>query len=722
MRQVLRKGFTDIVVDEVPDPVAGPHHVLVRPLCSLISAGTETASIKREGVLREVAQNPSHLGKLFEVMKSQGPFRTLREVHAKFSDYAVLGYSGAGLVLEKHPTVADLLPGDRVAYGGEGTGHGECIVTGRNLVAKLPEGVGFDAACFATLGAIAMNAVRIAALGLGETAAVIGLGVVGQLTAQLAKVQGARVIGLDLRGERVALARELGAEAGFAADAALPDAVQAFTDGRGVDCVFVAAAARSSAPCEQALRLCRAGGRIVVLGAVELSFPWLEMYLKEIRLLMARAYGPGSYDEDYERKGRDYPYAYVRWTENRNMEEFLRLLASGGIRTAPLITHRFPLQRAAEAYETIMQPGSTSLAVLLEYPPPEGGAPAFIPTRRVELPQPAPASGTVQVALVGAANIARWAHLPALRKAGATLRAVQSSSGARGKAYARRFGARYCCTDYAEILADPEITAVIITSRNQYHAAESLAALSAGKHVFVEKPMCLTEQECRELVAAVAASGRQLAVGFNRRFAPDYAALKRALLRRGGPAVLNCRVNSPGIAGGFWMADPAIGGAILGEACHFVDLCYWLLESEPVEVSAFSLPQGKAEPLGENNVAASFRFADGSVAALAYGTVGSRSSGGERVEAFAPGIGAASEDFKTVTVAGATRHTSRRWFAEKGYDAQLRAFIAAIREGTQSTVGVQDGARATIACLRLMASAREGGVPKPIDWREVSGA
>jgi predicted dehydrogenase len=554
---------------------------------------------------------------------------------------------------------------------------------------------------------------------LGETVAVIGLGLVGQLTAQLARLQGGRVIGIDLRAERIELAGQLGAEHGFAGGGGLADAIASVTDGKGVDCVFVAAAAKSSAPCEQALRICRDRGRIVVLGAVEMSFPWLEMYLKEIQLFMARAYGPGSYDPLYEKKGQDYPYSYVRWTENRNMEEFLRLISAGGVQVAPLVTHRFPLDEAPNAYDTIMQPGSTSLAVLLEYPRPEESANGRAPVRTVPLEQREAQPAGSRVALIGAANIARWAHMPALRKAGGSVRAVQSSSGARGKAYARRFGAAYCTTDYAEVLRDDQVDIVLITSRNQYHAREALAALRAGKHVFVEKPMALTTAECADILAAVNESGRQLTVGFNRRFAPDYVSLRNELRRRSGPAVLTARVNSPGISGSFWMADPAIGGAILGEACHFVDLFYWLLGSEIEQVSAVSLPTGAAEPIGENNIAASFRFADGSIANLTYCTVGSRTSGGERVEVFAPGIGAIAEDFKRFTAAGALRRTSRRFFAEKGYDAQLKSFLDAVRSGRTAEVSAADGARATVVCVKLMESAREGGVPLDADWRRL---
>lgn len=707
MKQVLRRGIRDILVGEVPDPMVLPHHLLIHPLYSLISSGTETASIHQEGVLKEVADNPSHIRKVWEVMKVNGPLRTTAEVRAKFREYAVLGYSGAGVVIDKHPTVTDIELGQRVAYGGEGTGHGEVILTGRNLVARVPDSVPFEQACFATLGSIALNSVRIARLSLGDTVAVIGLGLVGQLVAQLARLQGGVVIATDLRADRVELAGRLGAQHPIAGGASLREAVLSVTDGRGADCVIIAAAAKSSGPCQQGLQICRDRGRIVVVGAVDMAFPWNDMYLKEIQLYMSRAYGPGSYDPAYEKQGRDYPLPYVRWTENRNMEEFLRLAGSGQIQLSPLVTHTFPLEEAPQAYSTIMNPDSGSLAVLLRYNHAQAEAATrdFRPRRKLDL---APAKSGTGVALVGSGNLARWAHLPALKKiSGTHLHAVHSASGARGKTYGERFGAAYCTTDYRQILDDTAVDVVLILSRNAQHASQTVAALQAGKHVFVEKPMALTEEECRQILAAVQSSGKQLTVGFNRRFAPYYLELKKALSRRTGPAVVSCRINSPGISGSYWMADPSIGGAILGEACHFVDLMFWLLDSEPVQVSAFSLPTGKQDPIGENNIAASLRFADGSVGNLTYCTVGSKTSGGERVEAFAQGVGAFTEDFREVVVKTGWRRRQTRMWAEKGYDDQLAAFFAALREGRAPAVTVKDGIRATLGCLRMLDSARQ---------------
>jgi predicted dehydrogenase len=716
MKQVVRRGLKEIAVEDVPAPVAGPHHVVVRPVASLISSGTETASI-HPSVLRTLRHNPSQLRKIWDVMLQQGPVRTIDEVRAKFSDLAILGYSGAGIVESVHPSVTDLPVGTPVAYGGEGTGHGELIVTGRQLVARLPEGLAFADASFATLGAIAMNATRIAGLGLGDVVAVIGLGLVGQLTAQLARAQGARVIAIDLVPDRVRQALTLGAEHGIASTDATTEEVLSLTAGRGVDCAFICAAAKSAGPSELALALTRDRGRIVVVGAVDLHFPWLEMYLKEITLNMARAYGPGSYDAAYERQGVDYPLAYVRWTENRNMEEFLRLVSEGVVKTAPLISHRYPLEDAAQGYATIMDPAVRSLAVVLEYPPVTLQDPPVTPARRMAVAPVTPGQRDIaRFALVGAGNIVRWAHMPSLKAAhGAVLHAVFSSNGVRAKSYASRYGAAYCTTDYEEVLRDPTIDAVLIASRNQQHAPQALAALRAGKHVFVEKPMALTEAECESLAVAQRESGRVCAIGFNRRFAPFYAALRERLRRRTGPAVLQCRVNSPGISGGFWMADPAIGGALLGEAVHFVDLLFWMVGAEPTSVSAFMLPEGEGEPVGMNNLAATFRFADDSIATLTYCTVGHKGGGGERVEAFATGISAMSENFTRLTIAGALPPSRRRMFADKGYTEQMTSFVNAVRGSAPHPVDVRDGARATIGCLRLLESARNGGAPRSID-------
>jgi predicted dehydrogenase len=330
----------------------------------------------------------------------------------------------------------------------------------------------------------------------------------------------------------------------------------------------------------------------------------------------------------------------------------------------------------------------------------------FIPQRRVNLPAKTSKSD-LKVALMGAGNLARWAQLPSLSKiSNVSLHAVCSASAARGNTYARRFGAAYFCSDYREILDDPEIDVVMVLSRNQHHFTQTFEALMAGKHVFVEKPMALTEWECRQLYDAVVVSGKQLTVGFNRRFAPFYKSLKQSLIRRTGPAVIDCRVSSPGISGTYWMADPSIGGAIIGEAVHFVDLMYWLLESEPINVSAYCLPTGKTDPVGENNLVASFRFADGSIGTLNYSTIGSKRAQGERVEAFAKGITSLVQDFKRFESATKIKQKRATLWAHKGYEDQLRSFFRSLARGDAPEITVRDGARATLVCVEMLKSAQ----------------
>ncbi|CAN5257091.1 bi-domain-containing oxidoreductase [soil metagenome] len=708
MKQVIRRGLKEIIVDEVSDPVVSSNHVLVRPFYSLISSGTETADIHTDSIVKEVADNPSHLRTVWNVMKKTDPVSTFNEVRAKFEDYAVLGYSGAGIVIEKDKQVTDLQIGQRVAYGGEGTGHGETINVGRNLIARVPDNVTFQEACFTTLGAIAMNAVRLAEINIGDVVAVIGLGLVGQLTAQLVRCQGGVVIAIDLDKKRVDMAVETGADHGLVASDTSDAEVKALTGGRGADCVIVAAASKSAKPLQDGVFMCRDRGRVVMVGACPIEIPRSEMYVKELSFLVSRAYGPGSYDPKYEKQGVDYPISYVRWTENRNMEEFLRLMSVGKVNVRSLISHEFDLEDAPAAYKTIMGNGGGSMAVVLKYKASEAddAIASYKPERKIAINAAPIDKDEIKFAIVGAGNLAKWAHLPALKKIdGARLHAVLSNNGARGKSYAKRFGASYATSDYDELLKDGDIDAVIIASRHKDHAQQAIAALNAGKHVFIEKPMAVTIDECRAISEAVESSGKRLMVGFNRRFAPYYVEMKKNLAGRTSPVVISTRMNSPGIENG-WAADPSQGGVVLGEGCHFIDLMHWLLESEPVSVSAYGF--------GGHNVAASIKFADGSIGNFIYTVVGSETSGGELVEVFAPGVGLRTEDFKSLAVKKKSIKASSKFFAAKGYDAQLVSFVRSLKDGSETEITVRDGFRATLGCLRMLDSVQTG-MPVDID-------
>lgn len=703
MKQVVRKGLKEIIVVEVADPTVSANHVLIRPFFSLISPGTETADIHTGSIVKEVADNPSHLRTVWNVMKKTDPISTYNEVRAKFKDYAVLGYSGAGIIVEAGERVSDLKIGQRVAYGGEGTGHGETIHVGRNLTARVPDAVSFQEASFTTLGAIAMNSVRLSEINIGETVVVIGLGLIGQLVAQLVRCQGGIVIAIDLDENRVALAREAGADYGLIVRDTTVQEVKALTEGRGVDCVIVAAASSSAKPLQDGVAMSRDRGRVVMVGACPIDIPRADMYIKELRFMVSRAYGPGSYDPKYEKQGIDYPISYVRWTENRNMEEFLRLMAVGKVNVKPLISHEFALDDAQKAYETIMNDnGRSSLGVVLKYPFEDAVQvlESYEPKRKILVNQQPINKNEIKFALVGAGNLAKWAHLPAIQKIkNASLLAVYSNSGARGKSYALRFNANYATSDFGEILNDKDIDAILIASRHKEHARQAIEALNAGKHVFVEKPMAITVEECRSMYNAVQSSGKRLMVGFNRRFAPFYIEMKKILKGRTSPLVVSTLMNSPGIENG-WAAEAGQGGVVLGEGCHFIDLMYWLTESEPVTISAYGF--------GEHNVSATLKFADGSIGNFIYTVVGSEASSGEKVEVFAPGVSVLSEDFKSLVVKKKKRDVRSKYFAAKGYQEQLQSFVNSLQNGTETDVTVIDGARATLGCLLMLESVRTG--------------
>lgn len=703
MKQVIRKGLKEIIVDEVADPVVSSNHVLVRPFYSLISSGTETADIHTDSIVKEVADNPSHLQTVWKIMMKTDPVSTFNEVRAKFKDYAVLGYSGAGIIVDKDEKITDLKIGQRVAYGGEGTGHGETINVGRNLIARVPDAVSFQEACFTTLGAIAMNSVRLSQINVGETVAVIGLGLIGQLVAQLVRCQGGVVIAIDLDKKRVEMAKETGADYGLTASESVVQEVKALTGGRGADCVIVAAASKSPKPLQDGISMACDRGKVVMVGACPIDIPRAEMYIKELSFIVSRAYGPGSYDPTYEKQGVDYPISYVRWTENRNMEEFLRLVSVGKVNLKPLISHEFALEDAPQAYDLIMGGnGSSSLAVVLKYPVNESAnaLESYNPNRKITVSSAPVQKDEIKFALVGAGNLAKWAHLPAIQKiAGANLHAVYSNRGAQGKSYAMRFGAKYSTSDYEQILNDADVDAILISSRHKEHAQQAIDALNAGKHVFIEKPMAVTIEECQAIYRALQNSGKRLMVGFNRRFAPYYTEMKREISKRTSPMVISTRMNSPGIENG-WAAEKSQGGVVLGEGCHFIDLMYWMLESEPVSVSAYGF--------GEHNVAATLKFADGSIGNFIYTVVGSETSGGELVEVFAPGVNVLSEDFKRIVIKKKKRDARSKFFAAKGYQEQLESFVKSLKDGTETEVTAVDGTRATLGCLLMLESVRTG--------------
>ena len=712
MKQVLRKGFSEVVVEDIPAPLLRKGSLLVAPLYSLISSGTESADLHPEGIVREVLERPSQLRALATVAAAYGVGPMIREALGKFQDRVVIGYSGAGTIIEKDESISDLTKGDLVAYGGQGSGHGEILCIPRNLVARLPQGQSCRDGAFATLGAIAMNGTRAAQIQIGDSVAVIGLGLVGQLVAQLVRVGGGRAIGIDLLQSRVELARKLQVESGIiAGNGDEIDSVKSMTGGIGVDCVVICAKSKSSVPVEQAVQMLRDRGRLVIVGAVPLNFPWGPMYAKEIQVTMARAYGPGSYDPVYELQGIDYPIAYVRWTENRNMGEFLRLVADGRVAVESLVTHEFPLDRAPDAYRQVMSAPNDTLAVLLRYDqgPVYGVFNPESQTVRLAVEKSRLAS-CFGVALVGASNIARWAHIPSIRSNHASyIRAVCAGRGAAAKTFAARFDASVATTDIEQVLLDPEVKLVVVTTRHSEHASAVTRSLHAGKHVFVEKPMAATEEGCRQILEAERDSTGLVCVGFNRRYALVYRKTKELLKARPGPVILQMTMNAPWVINTAWIHKEEEGGGVLvGEGVHFFDLFCWLTDEEPVEISAMGLAGQSPEILARNNVVVTVKLSQGSVGCLTYSTQGHTDGVQERLEIRAGGRTIVAEDMKRLTVQGKLFAGVRRLTPDRGFRELYDDFVKAILTGNSSPVPASDGARATIIALKALQSAQTG--------------
>jgi predicted dehydrogenase/threonine dehydrogenase-like Zn-dependent dehydrogenase len=704
MKQVLiRQGLA--FVGDVPAPAVEPGTILVRVVRSCISVGTELSGVRASGapLWRRALDQPEKLKQVAQLVATEGLAKTRSLVAGKLGAGQPTGYSAAGVVLEVGAGVDGIRPGDRVACAGaQCAHHAETIRVPRNLAVPVPEGVGFDEASTVTLGAIALQGVRRAAPTLGETFVVIGLGILGQLTSQLLRANGCRVIGVDLDPERVELARSLGMDVGLGADVdSEARQVARLTDGHGADGVIITAASASSELVSTAFQMCRRKGRVVLVGDVGLDLDRSDFYLKEIDFLISTSYGPGRYDGNYEERGLDYPIAYVRWTENRNMSEYVRLLAQGRLRVRPLISEVRPIEEAPAAYERLGGEGRKPMMVLLAYP--EAQPPA---SRRVELPSAVARSpGAVRLALVGAGGFAKAAHLPnllGLRDA-IQLRAVVSRTGHNATATAKQFGAAYATTDLEQVLADPEIDAVLVSTRHDTHADLVAASLAAGKHVLVEKPLALTREQLARVEAACAARGGAtlLLTDYNRRFSPYAERVKALVASRSNPMVINYRMNAGHIPADHWVHGAEGGGRNRGEACHVYDLFTFLTGARFVDVHAAALRPATGYYGRGDNFVATVTFDDGSVATLTYTALGSPDHPKEQMEVFVDGKVIVLDDYKQLTCAGAPVKPFATRRQDKGQRAVLERFAAAISGGQTWPVPLWEQVQATEISLAV---------------------
>ena len=717
-------GQVDLI--EVPAPLSRPNCVLVAVRASLISVGTERAmmEIARKSLLGKALARPDWVKQVIDKVQSDGLLETYRQARARLDLPVPLGYSAAGVVLETGQGVTGVAAGDRVACGGHPhASHAEVLCVPRNLCVPIPDGVSFEDASYVMLGAIALNAVRLAEPALGERVAVIGLGLLGLLAVQMLRASGCRVLGIDVAADKLELARQLGAAVTAAAQDDVAAVAREFTGGAGVDTTLIFAAADSNAPVEQAAAITREQGKVLVPGLVKLELPRKVFFEKELRLVVPRAGGPGAADPGYENRGIDLPLPFVRWTEGRNLSAFLELVADGRVRVAPLTTHRFPIERALEAYALLERKTPAErppTGIVLTYPG------ATEPARVVHLaaPKPQPSKGpTIGVGLVGAGLFTRGVFIPILRKAGGlTLRGVATASGATARHAAETAGFAYCASDYRELLNDSAIDAVLIVTRHDLHARLASEALAAGKHVFVEKPLALNEEELRAVLAAyrAASPGRILMVGFNRRFAPATQSLLAQL--GSGPAVVQCSVNAGAVPASSWVQDEQEGGGrIIGEVCHFVDLVHALGGGLTASVAAVAMSEQSERPM-QDTVAIMLRLDNGSIGSITYAANGDKSFPRERIEVFRGGAVGVIDNFRgySLTRAGKTR----RWKSmslDRGHSAELQAFFDGIRRG-RSPVDVEDYATTTLAtfCIERAIAERSLVLIDPF-WRAAAG-
>ncbi|MGZ4334469.1 MAG: bi-domain-containing oxidoreductase [Gaiellaceae bacterium] len=691
MKQVLIRGG-GVAVEEVPAPVASPRGILVRVEWSCVSVGTESASVAMSGLplYRRALKQPEHAKRALEIARNEGFVRTFKRIRGQLAAGLPTGYSAAGVVVAVGSEVEGFAAGDRVACAGAGiANHAELIDVPVNLAVRVPDEVGLDAASTVTLGSIALQGVRRAAPALGESVGVIGLGVLGQLTVQLLRAAGCRVLVTDLDPARVALAVAHGAED---ASGDFAERARALTGGFGADAVIVTAATASSDPMHDAAQACRRKGRVVIVGDVGLELRRSDLYEKELDVLMSTSYGPGRYDAVYELDGQDYPIGYVRWTENRNMEEVMRLLATGALDLATLPQERFEIDDAETAYAAL---GSEHkpLLVLLSYPEREEAQ-----RRRVETRTVAAKSGRIGVALVGAGSFTQGSHVPNLLKLrdNFQIRAVMSRTGATARAVAARTEAAYATTDLAEVLADPEIDLVLIATRHDLHATQALEALRAGKHVFVEKPLALTENELDgiESFYADCDDAPLLMTGFNRRFSPAVARARELLAGRTTPIVAGYRMNAGYIPLDHWVHGPEGGGRNIGEACHIYDLFDALVGGAEVDaVSAQAIRADGTRLAANDNFVATIRYADGSVCTLTYTALGHGDHPKEQLDVFADNAVLTLDDYKSLTVTGGGRGW-RGATQHKGHVEELEALAAAIRDGGAWPIPLEEQARA----------------------------
>jgi predicted dehydrogenase len=696
--QSLRNGQT--YLEEVPCPALRRNAVLIQSQASLISAGTERMLVEfgKAGLLGKAKAQPEKVQQVLDKIRTDGLLPTLEAVFRQLDEPLPLGYCNAGRVLAVGPGVTAFQPGDRVASNGP---HAEIVSVPQTLCAKLPDAVSYEQASFSALGSIGLQGIRLLQPTLGEKVVVYGLGLIGLLTVQLARASGCEVLGVDVNAQRLELARQYGAQTVNPADGA--DAVaaaQAWSGGRGVDGVLITASASGDSIVHQAAEMCRKRGRIVLVGVVDLELRRNDFYEKELSFQVSCSYGPGRYDPNYETAGQDYPLGFVRWTEQRNFEAVIDMLASGRLDVSQLISHRYRFAQAEDAYAKLQDKGS--LGVVLQYDA------TVEQSRRVTaaVPTAAAAGDDPKIGVIGSGTFAKMTLLPGLSKCAASIHYVANRGGVAGKHLANRHGATHVVSDYRMLLEDPAVDAVFIAVGHHLHAPLICEALEANKHVFVEKPLAIDNRQLESVLeAADHHPDRQLMVGFNRRFSPHTVKIQQLLRGRSQPLAMNMTVNAGAIPAGHWVHDPQQGGGrIIGEACHFVDLMVHLTGAPVRTVSATMMAETEAAK--QDKMSLSMTFGDGSIGTVHYFANGAKTYPKEQLEIFSEGRVLRLDNFRCTRGFGFPRFRKfKTWRQDKGHVAEFSAFLDRIRQGGQPLIPLPQSVNVTRTCLAAMAAA-----------------
>lgn len=718
MKQVLQNMKSGALeVTDVPPPIIQRGRVLVRTAASLISAGTEkmTVDVGRKSLLGKARERPDLVKQVIAKARNEGVMQTFNTVRSKLSSSTALGYSAAGTVVEVGEDVTEFRVGDRVACAGAGfASHAEMLSVPKNLCVRVPDDVTFDHAAFGTLGAIALQGIRLAAPTLGESIVVIGLGLLGQLTVQLLKANGCRVFGVDLDESKIRLAEEFGADGGCQPTGAARKQILDWTRGRGADAVLITAATPSNEPVELAGEVSRMKGRVVAVGLVGLDVPRKTFYERELDLKISMSYGPGRYDPEYEERGQDYPFAYVRWTEGRNIEAFIDLIADGRINVERLITHRFQIDDGERAYDLIT--GATKepyLGIVLQYDQTREIASRVV-RQNANGKAKQQSSGVVRLGMIGAGNYAKAWLLPNFQANRAEFHSIATASGVSAHDTSEKYDFKSAVASADEVINDVAVNLIVIATRHDSHASLAAKALRAGRHVFVEKPLALNEAELADVIDAASDTHAALMVGFNRRFAPLTVQAKEFFKSRTAPLSILYRVNAGRIPSSSWIQDEREGGGrIIGEVCHFVDTMQYLTDSLPVRVYAEAVRSRNEEVTDEDSVFVTIQFADGSNGCIAYLAEGDRALAKERIEIFGEGKTLVLDDFRAAQQFSNGRDEKiKSRGQDKGQAAEVSAVCDVVTKNAPAPISLESLIATTRATFCICESLRTGASVK----------